>query len=256
MPISSEKRMPESAIYVGRRIRANCRPGVTQPHSSSLSCVTKFDSAESPRCTFNEAVAVRLAQTFHIPVADGVLVAAGAGMAFSSLELGAPNIGLHQGAGRYDDIARRYPHAAAALVAFDILVGNTDRGGNIIASLASPHFNLCRGIDHSHALLGIEVSPTDALERLASYDLIVRHHPFFGLIDEVLLQTWVHRLSTLPSYYLRECCEFGRPVGMVSPELQAEVADALVSRQANLPEIVRRHEDVVYAARRRAGGPP
>ncbi len=78
----------------------------------------KFDGEESPHCVYNEAVAVRIAQTVHAPTADGVLSVSSGGPAFVSLAMTArpdrlPNV--HWGIRHA--VALKYPEEFAALVA-------------------------------------------------------------------------------------------------------------------------------------------
>ncbi len=53
--------------------------------------------------------------------------------------------------------------ANLALVAFDVWIGNRDRGRNLKASVVTPHLPVFRAFDHSHALLNIEATPEEGL---------------------------------------------------------------------------------------------
>ncbi|MGC8733130.1 MAG: hypothetical protein ACP5RC_12870, partial [Halothiobacillaceae bacterium] len=166
--------MPEPTYRI-RRIYSRKVKGSTQASQGTLDAILKFDGEESPHCVYNELVAMRLAQTLHIPVADGVLTLTPDGQTYASLELAASGLQLPDVLeSRLDDVARRYPDEAAALVAFDLLIGNFDRGNNLKAVLASPHLQLFRAFDHSHALLSVKSAPEDSIKALASDALLVR----------------------------------------------------------------------------------
>ena len=97
---------------------------------------------------------MRLAQTLHIPVADGVLVSQYDGPAYASLQLVLPAIPLpNLLISQHGKCANKYPDESAAIVAFDIWIGNFDRAGNVKASLLSSNHPSIRALDHSHCLL-------------------------------------------------------------------------------------------------------
>lgn len=240
--------MADATIYSIRRLGRTRANGITAPVAGSLNAVIKFDSPESEHCVYNELVAVRLAQTLHIPIADGVLTAAGTGHAFASLELAAPGLPLPDvPEGHHGRVAELYPDAVASLVAFDIWIGNSDRARNFKASLVTPHVPVFRGFDHSHALLGIEASPPRCLRQLREGDLIAETHPFFGKVKLAPLAGWVKRIQSIPDDYIRECCEFGRPIGAVTVKTQKAVSQALLQRRIKLGIIIQLHMGTVRA---------
>lgn len=206
------------------------------------------DSDESPHCVYNEIVALRLAQTLHVPVADGVLTLTPDGQTYASLELAASGLQLPDVAtSRLDDAARLYPVEVAALVAFDILIGNFDRGRNLKAVLQTPHVHLFRGFDHSHALLSVKNKAEDSMRELASDALIVKFHPFYGRVTPGLLDAWASRIATAPEFLLRECCLQGKPLRAVSTEMQVGLAKALIWRAKALPAIIATHRTHIGA---------
>ncbi len=69
-------------------------------------------------------------------------------------------------------IAQNYPHEAAGLLAFDILIGNHDHARNLKASVVTPHIPLFCAFDHSHVLLNIRDNPHDSIKALKSDDLL------------------------------------------------------------------------------------
>lgn len=138
--------------------------------------------------------------------------------------------------------ANLYPNEVAALVAFDILIGNYDRGRNLKASLSTPHIRIFKAFDHSHCLLTIEENPTDSLKRLADpADLISQSHPFYGYVGNSLLYDWATRISIIDDVYIRECCDMGKAFRTVTVDMQNNTAAALIERKNALPAIVTNH---------------
>jgi hypothetical protein len=112
--------MTQPPIYEITRIRARTYPGTTTPAACELSAVLKLPNDNAPYCVYNEAVCARLAHTFHIPVADGVLTVANGGPAFASLKLHAFGERLLDlPYGRRRKAAERYPDGIAALPSMD-----------------------------------------------------------------------------------------------------------------------------------------
>jgi len=242
--------MADASAYSIRRLGTVRRSGVTSPVTGSLHAVIKFDSPEAEHCVYNELVAVRLAQTLHAPLADGVLTVAGAGHAFASLELGAPGLPLPDlPESQHGRAAELYPEAVAGLVAFDVWIGNPDRANNFKASLVTPHVPVFRGFDHSHALLCVESTTAKSLQRLKAGDLIAEVHPFFGRVRLEHLARWVERIKALPDDYIAECCEFGRPIGAVTVKTQKALVQALIQRRNKLGVIIQIHMGTVRATR-------
>lgn len=225
--------------YKIRQILKRRPSGVTEASYCTLDAILKFDGPESPHCVYIEHVALRLAQTFHIPVADGALTVAGDGPAYASLEVAAPGIPLPNVLdSQCERIALAYPDEVAALTAFDVLIGNWDRKRNLKASIVTPHIRLFKAFDHSHALLNIREDPDDSIALLASDDLILRFHPFFGLVSGPLLDGWMDRMAAVDDVLVRECCVFGRPFRAVSEQIQVDLATALSRRKNRLRAIL------------------
>jgi len=228
-----------AANYKIRSIRKKTLPGVTAPVSCSLDAILKFDSAESPYCVYSELVALRLAQTLHIPVASGVLTMTGSGEAYASIELGSPGLRLPDLLPpQFASAASHYADEAAALVVFDIFVGNWDRGSNIKASLVTPHLPIFQGFDHEHGLLGVENDPMNSIEKLGNAELIVRNHPFYGHVSGALVTKWAGRIAQADDMMISECCELKRPIRTVTTDVQEKLSKALCKRKSLLPTIV------------------
>lgn len=240
--------MADATVYSIRRLGRVRTNGITAPVTGSLNAVIKFDSPESEHCVYNELVAVRLAQTLHLPIADGVPTTAGAGHAFASLELAAPGLPLPDvPESHHGRVAELYPDAVAGLVAFDIWIGNPDRARNFKASLVTPHVPVFRGFDHSHALLGMDTTAPRCIRRLKDGEFIVETHPFYGKVGLGHLTRWVERIKAIPEDYVRECCEFGRPVGAVTVKTQRAVSQALAQRRTKLGLIIQVYMGTVRA---------
>jgi len=227
------------ANYKLRSIRKKSFPGITAPVSCSLDAILKFDSAESPFCVYSELVALRLAQTFHIPVASGVLTTTSAGESYASIELGSPGLHLPDLLPlQFANAASHYADEAAALVVFDIFIGNWDRGSNVKASLVTPHLPIFQGFDHEHGLLGVESDPMMSIDRLGSQELIVKDHPFYGYVSGALVSKWAERIFQADDVMIRECCELKRPLRTVTLDMQSSLAEALCKRKLHLSQLI------------------
>lgn len=233
----------QESPYKIHRIMRQISHGSTRSSKCTLPAILKFDCEESPHCVYNESVVVRLGQTLHVPIADGVLTHTGDGPAFASLEIGSPGLSLpNLVESRIEKIARTYPDEVAALTAFDILIGNFDRKQNLKASIATPHIKVFLGFDHSHALLNLKDDPMESIQCLGSNDLAVRCHPFYGHLDWDMLYWWAERISSTPDNSIRECCLMGKTFRAVTEDLQRMLADALVCRKQLLPSIISENE--------------
>lgn len=232
-----------SSPYKIHRIRRRTKIGSTAASYCTLSAVLKFDSDESPYCVYNEHVATKLAQTLHIPAADGVLTSTGDGPTYASLEVSTSGLFLPDLLqSQCSKAAAIYPNEVAALVAFDILIGNKDRFENIKACLATPHIRIFKAFDHGSCLLNIEDAPYEkCLRMLKNGDLVVKHHPFYGLVSESLLNDWAKRISEAGDLYFAECCNMGKTFRAVTTDMQKETASALIARKKALPDIVATH---------------
>ena len=213
--------------------------GITRPAVCTLHGIIKFDCEESPHLVYNEFVALRLAQALRMPVADGVLTVATDGYAFASLEVALPGLDLpDMRKTEYRKVARRYPDAAAAILAFDHWIGNADRGGNVKATLVSEHAALFRAFDHQMALLDIEADSDKSIKRLESDDPVVKFHPFMGVVEAGRLQYWVKRIAGLSHDIIESCCVFDKPFRSVQPDTQRRLAWALQFRARRLSELI------------------
>lgn len=222
-------------------------PGITAPVACTIHGILKFDSAESPHLVYNELVSLKLAQSLKVPVADGVLTVSGDGLAYASLEVALPGISLPDALpSQFGAIARDYPHESAGLLAFDILIGNFDRGRNLKASLVTPHIPLFCAFDHSHVLLNIKGNPQDSIQSMKSDNLLILSHPFFKRISRKNLDIWIKRIARLDTDIIRDCCIYGKPFRAVSEDLQHDLFAALSHRARNLANIISAHQEVIF----------
>lgn len=232
--------------YTVRRLGKMKPNGVTGPLTGTMNAIFKFDGAESEHCVYNELVAVRLAQTLHIPIAAGVLTVAGASHAFASLEVGGPGLFLPDALEvQWPKIAERYPDAVAALVAFDIFIGNEDRARNFKVSLITPHVPLFSGFDHSHALLGSAETTAGSIGKLRGGFLIAKAHPFYGLVSRDLLADWFYRIGKTPDTQVMECCVLGRTIGKVTEEMQKKLGATLNERKKMLKQMIKSYASII-----------
>lgn len=204
-----------------------------------MSAILKFDCEETPHGVYNELVALRLGQRLNAPIAAGVLAATSDGQTFASIEAGGPGMVLPDVSdANIESIAARYPTGAAALVAFDIWIANSDRKNNMKAFIASPHIDLFVGFDHGTALLGFEDDPEDQIKRISSDAVLVNFHPFYQLVTKHELSKWIGRIESITDDEIREACVFGKPFRAVPVKLQTALADALIDRRTRLRAIV------------------
>lgn len=240
--------MQDATTYALRKISRGQIKGSTLASPCSINALLKFDGPEAPHCVYSEIVTLRLAQTLHIPIADGVVVSTGAGEAYASLEVASPGIDLPDiMRSQCKKVAKQYPDGAAAIVAFDLWIGNWDREANLKASLVTPHIPLFRGFDHSHALVNIDNDVMRSIQRLRAGELIVESHPFFGLVDRKRVENWIGRITSMPTVYIDECCHFGRAFRGVNEHTQARLSNALNERRSFLIDLLNNQGKLIFA---------
>ena len=228
--------------YSLRRIYSKEIKGITNPQFCTINAVLKSDGIESPQCVYNELVATNVAQTLHIPNAMGVLTKENNDHNFASLEIAKPSTPLpNVRLSWFKDAAKLYPDQAAALVVFDIFIGNSDRYQNLKVSLFNENNPIFCAFDHSHSLLHPFYSPKEAINLLHSDKLLATKHPFYGLIECHRLYEWCQRFMEASDYLIRECCEVGHTLNTVDEITQRKLADALVWRKDNLLHIIKKH---------------
>lgn len=228
--------------YLTRRLLRQSKKGASRPALATLNAILTFDCDESPFGVYNELVATRLGQMMNAPVASGVLTVSGEGQTFAGIEAGSHELVMPDVSDiRLKDVADKYPTEVAALVAFDLWIGNDDRHGNLKAALHTQHIRIFAGFDHAISLLGFE----DDLEKvdlrlkvLSAGELLVKFHPFYGLVDGLELSKWVSRVAGISDDLVKEACLFGRPFRSVSTAMQSDLAEALVARKRLLPGIM------------------
>ena len=232
----------KSGTYSLRRIYKKEIKGATSPQFCTINAVLKSDGAESPQCVYNELVATNIAQTLHVPNALGVLTKTDTDHHFASLQIAKPSTPLPNiRASWYKDAAKLYPDQAAALVVFDIFIGNSDRLQNLKVSLFNENNPIFCAFDHSHSLLHPYYSIDKAIKLLHSDELLAKEHPFDGLIECHRLNDWCLRFMEASDYLIRECCEMGHTLNTVDITTQRKLADALVWRKDNLQHIIKKH---------------
>ncbi len=234
--------------YLVRRILRKTGSGATASSHCTLDAILKFDCDETPCGVYNEIVALRLGQVLNVPVASGVLTNTMDGQTFASLQVGSPGLTLPDVLeSQLPLVAATYPREAAALVAFDVLIGNIDRNNNLKAAVSSPHLRTFAAFDHGVSLLGVEDDPERSLARLESEDLLLIFHPFFGLVSKSAVDGTVQRIARLTKDQIEECCVFGKAFRGVSLARQLHLASALQQRAGKLSAILAAHQHIVRA---------
>lgn len=234
--------------YLVRRILRKTGSGATVSSYCTLDAILKFDCDETPHGVYNEIVALKLGQVLGVPLASGVLTNTMDGQTFASLQVGSPGLTLPDVLeSQLPQVANTYPHESAALLVFDALIGNVDRSNNLKAAVSSPHLRVFTGFDHGVSLLGIEDDPNESLLRLDSEDLLLKAHPFFGLVSQNAIENWGLRISKLSKEQVVECCNFGKAFRGVSLFMQQQLAHVLFKRAGRLCSILADNQQLIRA---------
>lgn len=220
--------------------------GATQPALGTLDTVLKFDNGEFPALVYTELVAERLGNALGVPLAAGALSFLGNTYAYASLMVAPHGLALTKlSRGCADDVTALYPDEAAALTAFDLLIGNWDRANNVMVALGATPIRMFVGYDHSHALLHVDNDRSASIARLGRGDLIVHYHPFFGRIERERMLLWASRIASLPGYMWQVCVNAGTLPG-IAADIPNALGDALRNRAHVLCNIMVDHGDVVF----------
>lgn len=212
--------------------------GVTAPVRGTMAAIVKTDGEEVPTCVYNELVANRIAQLLGAPTAQGVLARGTRSLEYASLIAATPGSRLPEVfQSQAQRAASRYPDEAAALLVFDVFVGNWDRAGNLKAALSSPVPFFC-GYDHSHALLAVRNTPEESIAALASDHPCLTRHLFQGLVPAETLNAWCARVAALPEALVTSACCLDEPVNTVDVGTQRALARALSRRKDRLARII------------------
>lgn len=241
-------RAMQPPTYLVRRILRKTGSGATVSSYCTLDAILKFDCDETPHGVYNELVALKLGHMLGVPVASGVLTNTMDGQTFASLQLGSPGMTLPNVQESYLPlVAYNYPCEAAALLAFDVLIGNVDRNTNLKAAVSSPHLRVFAGFDHGVSLLGVDEGANESLSRLDSGELLLVLHPFFGLVSQSDIENWGQRIANLSKEQINECCIFGKAFRGVSLAIQQQLAHVLFKRAGQLPRILAENQQILRA---------
>jgi hypothetical protein len=230
------------AVHFGQSVGI----GVSQSIFLHLSAVGKCNSAGAPYVVANELVAAQIGLFLKLPLPPGCLIVDPNGAPFyASLDFNLtgntlPPIIPNQFTAQFG------PSAIAAIIAFDILIANSDRhAGNLSADYgaAPPRYNV---FDHSHCLWSGAPQHQQGEARLnAAAGLLVvdgaqggnRHclageltddRPFSGILD---------RIGQLPNFFIDETVDAARDYGVSLPEAVAMKA-FLRNRRDNIAALI------------------
>lgn len=211
--------------------------GCTNPKICSIYGVLKNNNRESPYCMYNEYVAVQLARLFKFPICDGILTIHDKQTSFVSLMLAMATLSLPDTReSQMYRLCSLYPQEVAEIFAFDMLIGNYDRGNHIKATFVSPEFPLFRGFDHSNALLGLDIDPNESLASLASNKPIIELHPFAPYVSKLNVSDAIDEMTTHRDGVGNRCLYEEDFLG-VHASLQLQLATVLTGRLDRLQEI-------------------
>lgn len=241
----------DSTQYTLRRVWERSSKSSTRVAMGLLDAFIKYDSSGSfPHNVYNEIVALRLGQKVGVPLADGALVSTQAGPAYASLAVCKSGVELPDLMTYWFGLcAERYPVEAAALVAFDIWIGNFDRARNIKVNLIHSDVRIFRAFDHSHCLLGVARTRKEAIRRLGTTDIIVSAHPFYGRVSKRHVQQWIIRIEGTDDNLIDESCGHAAMKRTVSLATQKKLARALKARRHLLLDIIENERDLVFGVR-------
>ena len=244
--------------------------GATEAQLGEVQAIIKQDHAAARVQVYSELVAHRLAALVGVDVATGALVAHDTGLKYASLRLaniaaGATVIETEE---QFERASRRYASQCARIAVFDLWIGNEDRVCNLMASIGPDTEYLIVAFDHGRTLLGCVDGVRQALEYLKnpknpklpeshpklpkSHRKLPKLHPMSGLLNRAHCELMVERIQNINDDLIYELCDLGDTCGSVMPVEQAALCDALVKRQAFLPDIVER---VLFAEDPIAGNP-
>src|SRR5699024_7908091 len=127
---------------------------ITQPAKGTLEVALKKEGNEARGCVYNELVALTLGNVLGVPLIQGVPAITDDGLCFASLMVGGLSISLPDVPEKQHGAAvKRYPRECAALLAFDVWIGNDDRLTNFKANLTQAPLPIFVGFDHEGGLL-------------------------------------------------------------------------------------------------------
>lgn len=222
-------------------------PGSTKPSACTMDAVLKFDNIESPHCVYNEHVALRIAQLMGAPVASGALTVAFDSQAYASMKLGAAGISLLPlASSRFSQAAEKYPQESAALLVYDLFIGNWDRKDNFTATLVSPHIRMFAGFDHGNALLNVKKEPKHSLKWLREHQYVLGVHPFYKRVKKGNVERWLTIVESIPDDSIISCCDMGGDFRSVTVRTQKALAKALCQRKRGLRQLITDHEGKIF----------
>lgn len=209
--------------------------GMTRPRYCTLNGVAKLPSSDFPCLVLNELVCTDLATVLGLPVPPGVVVEAEQGPAYVSLQFGEtgerppPIIPATFAADNAD--------LAAAVVVFDLWIGNEDRHDEGLAY--SPGLIPPAVFDHSHAIYK-NLQPTSALEYRGGMDLL--DGCLVDVIsDSAALVHWVVSIERAQDDVIFRICTRAARNARLPPSTGTTAASFLIKRKGMVRGILKRN---------------
>ena len=196
-----------------------------------IEAVIKRDTPGAPAQVYCEYVAARLAALVGINVAVGVLVPHATGLMHASLAISEVANPLQKiDFSNLEQFKQSHPIEAAKLAVFDLWIANTDRVGNLLASMNYAVDDLVAGIDNGACLLNVENTKDESLEFLRNENE-PSYHSFGTGLSWRYCEQLLEYIENLPDFVIDEACVLGDTVGSVMLPEQAEIAEILKWRR-------------------------
>lgn len=245
--MDDEEVMPRANIY---RVEAwdNDGPGgASGSRFVTLAGIGKPESGASPYCVFHEYAAYRLGLFVDIPIPPGAVVEGPTtGLAWVSLRFapkGSPLPPIFPA-----EVVAAVPKLAASVVAFDLLIINTDRHAGNLSYL--PSQKRLEVFDHERAFMGDGSRPGveryhDSLGSFAIGGASGNRQCLLDHVDDsdLLIGAAETMAATLTDPIIRSTFEAASAVSSVSDIDAAQLAELVIRRRDSLVRIIRESRD-------------
>ena len=212
--------------------------------------VHKIGDRDSKYCVANEMICASIGTYLMLPIPPFAVTHSVDGRYFfSSLDF---NFDREQLPPIMPDLCgRELKNECAGIVLFDILIANEDRHDKNLAVDEVSKPTAIRAFDHGNALLGGGGNSmgipriNELIFRLGITGGSVtggRTHCLLMQIDDPKYFTpWLHRIDSIPEWYIDNACEVALPYGLSRKE-SSEIKTFLKYRAHNMRELMQKHK--------------
>lgn len=195
-----------------------------------------FKTNQPDQCTVQaEHIAARIAALLGLPCPGHSLIELPGGeIGFVSLKFG--DVHGNVAPATPPDLAMTQPDLSAGIIAFDVLIGNSDRHAGNIAHAGSGAPII---FDHSHALsagssrpnlLTLDARKDDAIANQCLEQYMSTSAPFLA---------WIDRIVALPEYLLRAPIDELQQLGMLDSQEATNLFAFLAHRRTMIAQLLR-----------------